>query len=166
MNPQAFEKDFDDNFHVDFIYSIANCRAQNYKLDEMDWITTKIKAGRIIPALATTTAAVAGLQTIELIKIIKQSELVDFRSSNVNLAVPMLMCSEPGAPQKVTLKEGLVVDIWDVWKISANANDSLKTVLTALEEKYGLKSQDVFYDSKPIYIRAIEKSMPNDKREK
>jgi hypothetical protein len=40
---------------------MANCRSLNYKLDEMDWLTVKIKAGRIIPALATTTAAIAGL---------------------------------------------------------------------------------------------------------
>jgi len=37
----------------------------------MDWLTVKIKAGRIIPALATTTSVVAGLQTIELVKTIK-----------------------------------------------------------------------------------------------
>lgn len=61
MAPQQFEKDIDENFHVDYIYSMSNLRASNYNLEEMDWITTKIKAGRIIPALATTTAAVAGL---------------------------------------------------------------------------------------------------------
>lgn len=53
---------------MDFIHAFANVRAQNYKLDEMDWITVKIKAGRIVPALATTTAAIAALQTIELIR--------------------------------------------------------------------------------------------------
>jgi len=42
----------------------------------MEWINVKLKAGRIVPALATTTAAVAGLQTIELCKIIKKCPLV------------------------------------------------------------------------------------------
>jgi hypothetical protein len=166
MVPQQFEKDIDENYHVDYIYSMSNLRALNYGLEEMDWITTKIKAGRIIPALATTTAAVAGLQTIELLKIIKQSELVDFRSTNINLAVPFLMCSEPGAPKKTTLKEGLVVDIWDVWTIEATSNDSLKSLLTKIEEKYGLKPQDVFYESKPIYLRAIESMAKEDKTDK
>jgi hypothetical protein len=40
---------------------MANCRSSNYKLDLMDWINVKLKAGRIVPALATTTAAIAGL---------------------------------------------------------------------------------------------------------
>jgi hypothetical protein len=61
MRVEEFEKDEDDNFHIDFISSMANIRAMNYKLDLMDWLTVKIKAGRIIPALATTTAAIAGL---------------------------------------------------------------------------------------------------------
>lgn len=43
---------------------MANLRALNYKLDLVDWITTKIKAGRIVPALATTTSCVAGLQVL------------------------------------------------------------------------------------------------------
>jgi hypothetical protein len=40
---------------------MANIRASNYSLTPMDWITVKIKAGNIVPALATTTAAVAAL---------------------------------------------------------------------------------------------------------
>jgi hypothetical protein len=47
---------------------MANLRALNYKLEPMDWVTTKIKAGRIVPALSTTTTSIAGLQTLELIK--------------------------------------------------------------------------------------------------
>jgi len=75
MQVQEFEKDVDSNYHVDFIYAMANIRATNYNLTPMDWLTVKIKAGRIVPALATTTAAIAGLQTIELLKYIKGCKL-------------------------------------------------------------------------------------------
>jgi hypothetical protein len=61
MEVEEFEKDNDENFHIDFIYAMANIRAANYGLDPMDWLTVKIKAGKIVPALATTTAAIAGL---------------------------------------------------------------------------------------------------------
>lgn len=71
IRKEDFEKDNDANFHIDMIYSMANCRASNYKLDEMDWLTVKLKAGRIVPALATTTASIAGLQTLEMVKTIK-----------------------------------------------------------------------------------------------
>lgn len=61
LHPEIFEKDNDANYHIDFIYAMANCRSTNYKLDLMDWLTVKLKAGRIVPALSTTTSAVAGL---------------------------------------------------------------------------------------------------------
>jgi hypothetical protein len=100
LSVEEFEKDNDDNFHVDFIHAFTNVRAENYKLDEMDWITVKIKAGKIVPALATTTAAIAGLQTIELLKYLKNCKITDHRNSFLNLAVPSLMQSEPGPAAK------------------------------------------------------------------
>ena len=65
----------------------------------MDWITVKLKAGRIIPALATTTAAVAGLQTIELCKLIRQCLSSQISNSFLNLSVPVLALSEPAPPK-------------------------------------------------------------------
>lgn len=32
MKPEVFEKDEDDNGHIDLIFALANCRASNYKL--------------------------------------------------------------------------------------------------------------------------------------
>lgn len=77
---------------------MSNCRALNYSLDEMNWINVKLKAGRIVPALATTTAAIAGLQTIELLKYLAGCRIEDHRNTFLNLAVPSLMMSEPGPP--------------------------------------------------------------------
>lgn len=53
-----FEKDDDDNFHIDWITASSNMRAWNYSITECDRNKAKQTAGRIIPALATTTALV------------------------------------------------------------------------------------------------------------
>ena len=88
MIPEEFEKDNDYNGHIDFIHSLGNLRAANYMLDEMDWLTVKLKAGRIVPALATTTSVVAGLQTIELCKILKNCKIDTMKNAFINLAIP------------------------------------------------------------------------------
>lgn len=36
ISPIEFEKDDDTNFHIDFIHAVANIRARNYKLPEVD----------------------------------------------------------------------------------------------------------------------------------
>ncbi len=62
----------------------------------MDWITTKLKAGKITPALSTTTSCIAALQTIQLIKYLKNCKLEKMRNTFINLAVPMIQFGEPG----------------------------------------------------------------------
>ena len=34
--PLEFEKDDDTNFHIDFIHAVANIRARNYRIPEID----------------------------------------------------------------------------------------------------------------------------------
>lgn len=156
---EEFEKDNDNNFHVDFIHAMANVRASNYRLDEMDWITVKIKAGRIVPALATTTAAIAGLQVIELLKYLKNCKLTEYRNSFLNLAVPSLMQSEPGPAAKKKLGSGetaFEVTLWDRWEYNAIARDvNLLKVVKHLEERYKLSVRDIFYGSIPLYMHAL-----------
>lgn len=61
MSPQQFEKDDDGNGHVDFVASASALRARVYSIEPADRLKTKRIAGKIIPAIATATAAVAGL---------------------------------------------------------------------------------------------------------
>ena len=100
-----FEKDQDLNFHVDFIHAMANLRAWNYGIEELSWIDVKLKAGRIIPALATTTAAIAGLQTLEYLKLLKKLQLSHFRNTFLNLALPSCTLSEPGEVQSIQISD-------------------------------------------------------------
>lgn len=36
LHPSVFEKDDDQNYHIDFIHAAANLRARNYKIPECD----------------------------------------------------------------------------------------------------------------------------------
>jgi hypothetical protein len=49
---------------------VANLRARNYQIKEVDNFKVKLIAGKIIPALATTTAMVVGTVGLEIIKCI------------------------------------------------------------------------------------------------
>ena len=64
VSPADFEKDDDKNGHIDFITAASNLRASMYSIEHADRFKTKRIAGRIVPAIATTTAAVSGLVSV------------------------------------------------------------------------------------------------------
>jgi len=125
----------------------------------MDWITVKIKAGNIVPALATTTAAIAGLQTIELLKFLKDLPIEGHRNSFLNLAVPSLMMGEPGPPQKFKITDSLEFNLWDRWEYKATSSNvsltDLLDYLTNYIHKNQLNFRDIFHGSTPVFLSSL-----------
>lgn len=69
ITPLDFEKDDDNNLHMDFIVAASNLRATNYKIPPADKYKSKLIAGKIIPAIATTTSLISGCVALELYKL-------------------------------------------------------------------------------------------------
>lgn len=141
---KEFEKDDDSNGHIEFIYAASNLRANNYKIENCDIYKAKIIAGKIIPAIATTTASIVGLVSLQLISLIQTEDIKYLREGSFNLAFNNFMNSSPTPcgyvnenneenikyiPEKYT--------IWDFIEIKESM--TLKKFLNYMDENYKIK---------------------------
>eukprot|EP01062_Namystynia_karyoxenos_P069282 TRINITY_DN64806_c0_g1_i1.p1 TRINITY_DN64806_c0_g1~~TRINITY_DN64806_c0_g1_i1.p1 ORF type:complete len:1107 (+),score=439.16 TRINITY_DN64806_c0_g1_i1:154-3321(+) len=142
MHEVEFEKDDDANWHMDFITSCSNLRARNYKIPEADKTKTKLIAGKIIPAMVTTTALITGLVSFELLKAHqKDKKLEDYKNAFVNLAVPFMTLSEPmrcpvnrfGPPEKP-----FEWTLWSRFDIDKGKDITLQQLIDIFTKEHGL----------------------------
>ncbi|OEH77858.1 ubiquitin-activating enzyme e1 family protein [Cyclospora cayetanensis] len=146
--PVSFEKDVEDNFHVAFVHAAAMLRAANYSIEGCDKHKTKLIAGRIIPAIATTTAMITGLVCLEAIKVLSREgrKLEDYKNAFINLALPLWLFSEPMPPLKSVDKANAdspsplsFPPSWPSRRLKGSRRDPncrLKDVVDYLEEQF------------------------------
>mmetsp|Transcript_2071 Transcript_2071/g.3691 ORF Transcript_2071/g.3691 Transcript_2071/m.3691 type:complete len:1061 (+) Transcript_2071:100-3282(+) len=142
LNPIEFDKDMDD--HMLFVTACSNLRALNYSIPTADTHRSRAIAGRIIPAIATTTALVTGLICLELYKIIgtpqKELKIDAYKNGFVNLAIPFMTLSEPTPPATTkAVVKGKEWD-WTAWdSLDMNMGDiTLQEFIQYFETEYNL----------------------------
>eukprot|EP00250_Pteridium_aquilinum_P004385 c14598_g1_i1 orf=229-3372(-) len=153
MNPIQFEKDDDTNYHIDFIAGLANMRARNYGIPEVDKLKAKFIAGRIIPAIATTTALATGLVCLELYKVLLGHKVEKYRNTFANLALPLFSMAEP-VPPKIYKHQELSWSVWDRWVITENL--SLRELLDWFQSK-GLTAYSISCGQSLLYNNMFPK---------
>lgn len=137
-----FEKDDDANCHISFITSTANLRCDNYSIKRTDFHACKIIAGRIIAALATTTAAVCGLVMLELFKVVLNKPTDALMNRQIGLASNTFTSFTQEEPKK--FKSHVVVTYPDPSESSSLPSD-------AYDEKGILKDEYVTKTTKKAY---------------
>jgi len=147
--PQEFEKDDDTNWHISWITSASNCRATNYNIPVASEQDTKGIAGRIIPAVATTTSAVVGLIGMELLKYVRGVDDIDmYQSWFVNMADNTNINANPFQAPMVKIGE----KEFNSWtKINCSLDTSLEKFIEQYEEMFNCNINMILYKSSILY---------------
>jgi len=109
----------------------------------------KIKSGKIVPAMMTTTACVSALETVEIIKalllydkstaskkllndhgfkienVLQKTPLPQikdypFRNTFINIALNFMTRSDPAPPKFIKLSTGSTISVWEKPIVSLN----------------------------------------------
>ena len=157
-----FEKDDDSNGHIDFITLASNSRAENYQIESAPRHKIKLIAGKIIPAIATTTAMVVGAMGMEMLKYYMKCEFESFRNLFSNLGIAFLNFSEPFPPKVTKDKEYDVIMMgpvkalptgWDTWsRVNVEGNRmTVEQLVLKLNDQFGVKVESISMDKSIVW---------------
>jgi len=155
--PIAFEKDDDTNFHIDFVTACSNLRATSYSIPVADRHKTKGIAGKIIPAMVTTTAVVSGLVCLELFKLIQQKPIESYKNAFINMALPFFTFSEPIPPEKIKIREGWEWSLWDRFDIQGPK--TLGQIIEEFKTQYKLDATMISAESTLLFAFFYNKDL-------
>ena len=158
LNPQIFNKDDKTTWHIQWITSISNLRALNYDITPETEYNIKGIAGRIIPAIATTTSLVAGLITLEFLKYILNNTSNIYKSTFINLAEPIIIYSDPIDAPTIDIC-GEKINSWH--KFEYKINGTLKEFKDYYEKLFKQKINMIVYGTCILYADFIQEELNN-----
>ncbi|GBG26662.1 Ubiquitin-activating enzyme, putative [Hondaea fermentalgiana] len=144
VHPQVFEKDFD--LHMDVVYAAAAIRARSYSIPLVDQLEAKRIVGRIIPAIATTTAATTGAVALELYKFLHEGSpsIERFRAMNMNLATNSYASFEPTPCKTRKFGKEHEISLWTM--VNLRGNRSVQEILDYFMDEYSFEVNTISTD--------------------
>ena len=157
INPIIFEKDNDENNQINFICSFSNLRAQNYNIKKCSFLKAKEVAGNIIPAIASTTAAITGLSCLQIYTLVQTDNIRLLRCGAFNLATSEFDIFIPeekryikNIPKKKDSPEYKVIPkeftVWDKIDI-IGPNITIRNLLEDFKMKYNVDIDYINYEN-------------------
>lgn len=161
----AIEFDKDNDYHMKVIVAASNLRARNYKIEEADLHQSRFIAGKIIPAIATTTALVTGLVCLEMYKVFQNKPIDAYKNGFIELSLPFFAFSEPIAPAFTKSKLKGKDFNWSAWDcIDMTEKDfTLKQFIDYFQEEYGLEVSMLSFGVTILYAMFSKKATINER---
>ena len=169
---QIFDKDDDTNNHINIITIIANIRANIYNIKEITNLDCKLIAGKIVPALSTTTSLVTGLSMMEIIKYIYNYYYLDYKKAKlqykdtfINTAINLYLQSESQKATKIITGNynnlmGCVIKAnpeaftnWDFINVNRRKHniENISNLIVYLTKKYNIEINMLVCENMILY---------------
>ncbi len=155
-----FEKDNDENYHINFILSFSNLRAQNYYIPPSNFLNVKEIAGNIIPAIACSTASVTGIVCLQIFTLLQTNDIKYFRNISFNLAISKFDLSIPEEKKYIsdvqkTERRAAIKAIpgkFSVWeKMDFNGpNLKVNNIISYFRSNYNVDIENINFGEKTI----------------
>jgi len=149
LRPLEFDKD--NALHLAFVHSAATLRSLNYSIPPVPKVVARRIAGKIIPALITTTAIVAGFICLEHIKILQGKPVHEMREYNFNLSSMFWDCSCPRIVKKTRINDQLELCVWDRFEVDGGKIQNMAQFILWFKTNFGLEVLFVCAHGKELY---------------
>ena len=160
---QHFEKDHDENHHIDFLYMSSNLRALNFNIELCSRDKVKFISGNIVPSIPTTTSCIVGFISSQIYTLLQTTDIKKLRQINIDLSTPFLFIFRPNKPYQNKDRIDPITKIiikaippkftsWDILEIKGNKttgevldyiNETYKVDVTGL---YTLNNNNIIED--------------------
>lgn len=172
---EEFDKDDELKGHVDFLYAFTNLRAENYDIEKCDISKVKIIAGKIVPAIASTTAAIVGIVSLQLY-VLKITEDIEYlRNSYINFGGNIINFEylrkskfvKDGNDKLINgeKKYKLIPKEYTIWDyLTIHESLSVQKFIDYIKKEYRVEVTSILSNQLAIYIKGHSKTEILDKK--
>ena len=168
---REFEKDDDSNGHIEFLYAASNLRATNFRIDNCDIYKVKMVAGKITPAVATTTAGIVGLVSLQIYSLCQSKDLKYVRDCNIHMTYNHYSFISPMACENINnngSNENIIYipekfTIWDFLEIKNSFN--IKEFIKYMKKQFDINIDSIICNNLNLYESNSNNNNIDDKIE-
>ena len=164
--------DKDNNTHNSLLHSLVNTRAICYNISPVDKLTIRLKSGKIIPALSTTTSIISAFVVLDIIKYL--NNINKFTEININIAnntYNVYQACRPGPTYNnmvhpdYGIKVGAIPQDFDTWTRITTGMKEVKTIFQLkklLRTKYKIIPDTLLCNDVIVYNSGVDRDIHMD----